>query len=363
MNRLKKHITLVYILLAFSASAQHAVDERHYPDSLQNLLRSAGSDTAKATVLFQLSDYWSYSDTVRALQYAQQALQLSKGNTFYTGVAHFYLGGVYFDYAIDKSQAEYMLAEEFLQKLATPAAFLFRSRLWHNYGVLEQKKDNDKQFADILLNKALPFAEKSGDYRRTAVNYMDLGLIFMNNLDYNKALDYYIKAIALFQRSGQVYAEMGDCFTYAAKTCIFNKDYKRARPFLDSARRVLSANPESRYLPALYLTAGLYYIRMRQWDSASGSFARGLALASGFRMYRDVFSISYQQYDMYKAQENYGLAKEQLLKVYEYLKKTPSAKDNMLVLHELTVTEEKLGHPKAALKWLMQYSILADSVF
>ena len=345
------------------AYAQHAVDDRHYPDSLTRLLQSASSDSTRANTFFLLSDYWSDKDRLKALGYARQGLQSSKGNGFYTGLAHFYLGGVYFEYDDRQSQHEYMLAEKLLSLYDTRQAFQYRSRLWHNYGVIEQRKDNNKAFADILLNKAIPFAIKANDSIRIADNYATVGIIFMNLNEYKKAISHYKRALNLLHHSTKLYAEFADWYTNIAQAYIFDGEYPTAKPYLDSAFKILSNNTESSYLPAYYCAEGMYYTRSGSYVNALNSLNKGIKLAEKLNRPYDVTSLLYQKYKTYQAQKNYQAAKPILFQLYQNEKSSPLAANRQMILYEMAQTDAILGHTKLAYQWLMQYSKLSDSLF
>jgi signal transduction histidine kinase len=354
---------LLLASIALSGRAQHLADDRHYPDSLQSLLQNHQADTARADLLFLLTDYWSVRDTAAAFRYAAQALPLCKGNSFYQGLYHFNLAGIYFDIDADLSQQEYLLAEKLFQRYDTQRAFFYRARLWNNYGVLEQRKDDDKAYADILMNKAIPLAERSGDSTLIGTNLMNVGLIFMNYKEYDKALDYYHRAINTLTSAGKADAGLADCYIQAAKTYIFNDDYQAAKPCLDSAAFILFPHPESSYLPAYYQVEGMYYSGLEHWQAAINSFEKGIVLANRLQMPYDAISILFQQYKAYYAQKNYTAAKEVLLKVNERQETMPLIKNKMTILYELAQVEERLGNPAAAYGWLRQYTAVADSFF
>jgi len=345
------------------ANAQHVVDDRHYPDSLQHLLQQTSADTARADLLFTLSDYWSDKDTTKALQYIHTATDLNKQNSFYSALVHFYRAGIYFEYNIAASQQEYMAAQKLLQQEESTRSYQYQSRAWHNYGVLEQMKDNSKAFTDILLNKAIPLAEKANDSARIASNYMDVGLVFMNLLDYNKALAYYARAIAMLRKTKKVYAELADCYTNSAKAHLFNNNYTAARPFLDSAYQMLSANLSSSYMPAYYLVEGMYYNRVKKYDKALESLNNGFSLTEKLNRPYEGISILMEKHETYKAQKNYVQARNILLKVYEGQHIVSLSKNMRLVLFELAQTEASLNNMPAAYDWLMKYSVLSDSLF
>lgn len=336
--------------------------QRPYADSLLQLLQTVHSDTAKAGVLFLLADHWTDSDTTKALQYARQALILAKGYPYYEGLAHFYLAGAYFDINVARSQQEYLQADKLLSPYTTKRAYWFRSRAWHNYGVQEQKKDNSRGFMNILLNKAIPLAILSGDSVKLAWNYMDVGMVLSNYNDYNKAFFYYNKAVAPLRRIQPHSGELADCYMNMAKTSLLSSHTARAGPLLDSAFRILSLHQLSIYLPTYYLVAGMYYRRNGEWQKAIDSLHKGLGLATALHRDYDALSIQYEQYEVYKLQHNFPLAKKVLLTLYQQHNKQPLNHNKLQFLYELAATEAALGNMKAAYEWQQQYSILADSL-
>ncbi|HVW61173.1 MAG TPA: hypothetical protein VHC48_14080, partial [Puia sp.] len=63
---------LLVVLRTLGQSAgtlERSVVPDPYSDSLQRLLKTASSDTARAQLYFLLSDYWSDKDSTRALRY------------------------------------------------------------------------------------------------------------------------------------------------------------------------------------------------------------------------------------------------------------------------------------------------------
>ncbi|MEP6464676.1 MAG: sensor histidine kinase [Parafilimonas sp.] len=338
-------------------------DNRSLPDSLQTLLNNATTDTAKANLYLQLADYWSDEDTAKAFEYIKKSLQFSNGNSFYTAIAHFNKAGILFDYDFNKSQQEYMLAEKLLNHNTSPLAYQYRARLWHNYGALEQRKNNEKEYVDILLNKAIPFATLAGDSLRMGMNYMDLGAVFMNNTDYENALKYYNKALHLLTKVANNNAALADCYTMIAKAFTENYQFQKAKPCLDSAFKILHTNSLPVYLTTYYSVSGMYYRGIRSFDTAITELNKGLLLAEKINSKYDVQSILYEKYKVYKEQKKFENAMPVLLQVYNMNKQMPLSNNTKQILFELAETDAALGNTPAAYKWLMQYSILSDSLF
>lgn len=356
-------IQICSVFLFINVQAQLPINSKRYVDSLQGLLHTTSSDTAKANVLFLLSDYWSSQDSAQAIRYASKALQLNKNNPFYTALAHFYIAGAYFDYDAEQSQKEYMYAEELLKNYTSPLAFQYRARLWNNYGALEQRKDNDKEFINILLNKAIPFAIKAGDDERVAINYMNVGMIFMNYAEYEKALKYYYNAIAILRKQSTMSTSLADCYINTAKASILNKNHIAAKIFLDSAMQILSPISVSPYFIDYYLAEGMYYSFLKQWKTAINSFNKGIALADQLNRPYEEIAILFEEFKIYKTQNRWEAARQILLRVYDKQKTMPLTKNKMQILYELSHAEAALNHIPQAYSWLLQYTQLSDSFF
>ncbi|MDQ2864535.1 MAG: sensor histidine kinase, partial [Bacteroidota bacterium] len=350
-------------LFTATGFAQPGGSENHYADSLNNVLQQQKSDTAKASVLNKISDYYSYRDSTKAIRYALQSLQLSKGNNYYTALAHFYIGGIYFDNNVSKSEKEYLTTIELLKSDSSKSALQYRARAWHNYGVLQQKKNDSKGFVDILLNKAIPLSIQAKDTMRIAFNYHDVGLVFMNFLDYEKALSYYKIAIGLMKRMNVQSEELAGVYIDVAKTYIFNEKFSAAKPFLDSARSILKPFEDSYYGIDYFTVDGMYNYHIHQWKPAFQSLDTALQLAKKFNSSYDVYRIIYEKYKAYKEQQNYPEAKKQLLKAFDILKIVPTDGNKVQLLYEMAQTEAKLGNLNSAFKWLNQYAEFTDSVF
>lgn len=363
MKRLS--IALVIFLSTFwiTGYAQQNANNKRYTDSLQHLLSVEHTDTGKASILFKLSDYWADIDAGKAIQLANQSLQLDLKKSIYEGLAHFYLGGAYFDRDLLRSQQEYMKADTLLSIYSTKEAWLYRSRAWHNYGIIEQRKDNGKGYTDILLNKAIPLAVKAGDSIRVAIDYMDVGLGFMNYEDHSRAIYYYTTAIRMLMRQGKKDERLADCFVNMAKANILMGNVKAAKPFLDNAFRILSPMVDSPYLPAYYLVNGMYHNRSAEWQKANRSLDVGITLANKLNMPYEINSMLYEKYEVYKGQNNLKAAKAVLMNLYERQHIVPLKRNRQEILHELAQTEASLGNMKAAYQWLTEYNSLADSIY
>lgn len=370
---LKKHLFLIPFFI-FSAlrpqaqstqkiqSAQEAAVIDPYSDSLQKLVITAKADTAKANSYFLLSDYWSDKDSAKAVGYINSYFNLNIHDDYYDGLAQFYLGGAYFDFDTDLAQQAYKKADQLLGNYKSPAATLFRARAWHNFGVLEQKRDDNRSFVDIQLNKAIPLALEAGDTSRVAWNYKEVGQVFMNFEEYPKAQQYYRTALNLLKNPSVKKEELADCYVNIAKAFLLQENPTPARKPLDTAASLMSGLPGSTYNPARYIVEGMYYARTADYQQALDSLDKGLTLARQQNRTYDQSSILFEKYDVYRRQKNYPQARATLQQVYAFNQKLPLVHNKMLILSALAETEAAMGHMDSAYKWLQQYTKLSDSI-
>lgn len=354
---------LLLLVLALTAPgfSQSPVDGSTYADSLRKALAKQSSDSLKANILFLLSDHYSEKDQALGLNYLGQAEKYSKKSPYQTALFHFYLAGIYFDTDISKSENEYLLAEKLLRKFPGREALIYRSRAWHNYGALQQRQDDEKKYAQILIEHCIPLALKAGDSARVARNYQNLGLIFSNQLDYLKAEKYFKSSISILENLGVKSLELADSYIFAAKNYIYLKDYPPVKPMLDSAKVQLADDPDSNYLPDYYMVEGMYYTRLRQFNKAHESFDKGLQMALKVNRPYEHQSIMLQKYFAYKEMGNYSKALPIIKRLAQEKEIIPHYKNRMLYYYELAETSAKTSDMGAAYNWLHKYALLADS--
>lgn len=363
-DSLKKVLVILFALAAFSREAvARQQPGASYPDSLMAAVTAATTDSAKARLLFRLSDYWADRDSARAVDIAQQSFRYTKNNSFLRGVAHFYRAGAYYSYDIIKSQQDYMQADEILQRFSTPESFQYRSRAWHNYGALDQLMDNSKGFVEALLSRAIPLAQAAGDQERVAWNYMDLGAEFMNYKNYERAGDYYEKAIKILNGLHERSLVLAECLMSKSKSFVLQNKPDSATSSLKEAFKILSSNSDSSYLPVYYCIEGMYYSRLKQWPQAIASLNKGDTLAAQLNRPYDAATIAYEKYEVYKQQGQLEKAKPFLEKAYKLQARHAISTNIRLLLFELAKTEKALGHPAIAFDQMLQYAQLSDSVF
>ncbi|HLT06789.1 MAG TPA: ATP-binding protein [Cyclobacteriaceae bacterium] len=348
--------------MCFPSFSQTA--EQLYADSLLHLAQNAGTDSLKIQRYLELSYFWSDRDSSEAFYYLREAEQMmpSKSN-YYRGLYHFYLAGIYFDREIEKAKDDYLKADSLLKPLDNKYVFQLRARLWNNYGALLQRQDQEEKYIQILLDQAIPLAGKGEDSVLVAHDYQNVAMILMNIGDYEKAEEYYEKAIHYLSNSEGAYEEKLTVFVNAAKNAIFSRQFPEAKVYLDSAALHLKAIPHSLYASVFYQASGTYYRHQKMWQVSLQQFDKALQLARAYDDQRLVSAILFEKYQLYKETGDLAAARAALLSSRQQGSTTSNSHDRMLHLRELAKLDAQLKDYASAYNWLTAYTTLADSVF
>ena len=336
--------------------------QKSVADSLEQRFKISKSNDEKATLQMELSDYWSYRDTAKAFQHLKIADQFVGNNDFLKGVALFYKGGIYFDINSDKAQNLYKQADEKLKNIATPKSYEFRAKLWHNYAVLQQMKDNNQDFLNITLKKCIPFGEKSGNKKLLSGYYVDVGLIFNNYREFPKAILYFNKALETLKDVDNKDEAAAWVYLNLAGTHLETNDLKAVNSALKNVDIYLAKSPESQYNVIAYQQKSRYYNAIGNTNEAFITIQKGIAFAKTMNLDYDYFTLSYEYYRFLKKDKKYDEAKSVLQNLLNENKYSQRKLNKLVILNELSGLEKELGDFKAALSYSEQFQMLNDTV-
>lgn len=360
-----KRIVLLLVLLntMLWCNGQVPLNEQFYLDSLGSTVSQAKTDSIKARAKFELSRYWAYKDSLKAESYLQQGKLLAGQSTYLKILYQFYeayfLARVY----PDKSEKIFRKTELQLRSYSTKDAYLFRAKAWYEYGILQFKKDKYDVLTDIVFNKSLPLAEKTGDKPFIGSCYLILANIFKNAAQYDKAEIYGLKAIGLFKNDKESSAELVSAYHVIAENYTLSGKNPKARAVLDHTWRMLLPYPESEHLLDYYAAEGLYFTVGDQFKKALSSIEKGITLSKKLkiaykeqRLLLQKFYASYYDKDFEKARTV----------LVDLMKKPPMMKlsiNRLQLYHGMAITYKGLGKMSLAYDWMDRYSKLSDSIF
>lgn len=230
-----------------------------FPDSIQQLIQKAPNDSIRVNEMLALSKFFFSSDPDKAIQIANEALEISTRIHFEKGKALAYknlgiayynqskyvetlnnwqsslaiyesigdragvanilsnIGAIYFNQGDDAKALEYYLkslkpAEEINDTLRIVTALI-------NIGAVYFNKPATHQRALEYYERALPLCIAIDDKDAIGMVTVNLGEIYFEKRNYDKALDFFNQSVQAFAGSentpyslnniGKVYAEMG----------------------------------------------------------------------------------------------------------------------------------------------------------
>ncbi len=339
-----------------------------YPDSLSLELKKAKTKIEKADLYFRLAVYWARKDSVEAFAMLDSAaLLIDKKDDLYQGILLYYTGTVIAEKETERKQKFYIRAEEKLKKMDTEKAYNYRARLWNNYGLLEQYKGNQDAYVDILLNKSIPFIKKTGDINKLGLYYMNVGLSFYNQRQFEKAIEYYQKAIQLLEENNKQNATLFSTYLKLTSVYYLQKDTARCLEMMtktDKWFEKVRDNPHYlQYVPKYYQTKAKYYELLGKMDEAIEASQNGMKIAKELKFDYDFMGIADYLAHLLLQAGKYEDAKRLSLELLNN-KYVDEVLDNKAVIIErLAEIENKLGNYQSSYDLLEETILLKDSIY
>lgn len=361
MRALAIYISILFLFFVPVFSHSQVIDSA-YVDSLINIQNNSISDSTKARASYLLSYYWNNYDSSKAWHYLEAGRKYNGKNQYLDAVYFFHKGAYYFDLDQDKAMQNYMEAAKRFSYFKNPESYRFQSRCWGNYGALQQRKDNEPEMVDILLTKAIPFAEKSGDTALAGNYYSDVGMVFSNQLLHAKAAYYFNKALAYFKINKPALKDEVMTLLHAARSLCLMDSLKDAKPLLENVRSLLKPFPYSDRNIDLNITEAIYYRKINEPAKALQVIGEGVQLAEKLNRQYSLSEALYQQYKTYFMMERY---KEALVTLQRVMRITPYEFADNRVMHykEMARVYEAMGNTSKAYEWVSKYSALQDTVY
>ncbi|RPE08104.1 sensor histidine kinase [Chitinophaga lutea] len=360
---MKRILSICFFLLTvIAAGAQPLLNEKKYVDSLTALEQRAANDSIKARAAFLLSDFWSYSDTAKALHYLQAGKQYSGSNRYLQAVHCFYEAGYFFDTDMDKALQLYAKSAELFAPFAQKESYVFQARAWRNSGALYQRKNDLKKMVDLILTKSVPLAQKAGDNVMLGGYYADVGMVFMNERLHAKAAFYLDKALAYYGKAKPPLHMELQALLFTTDNYVYWDSLPRAKIFLDRAGALLEPYPESEHNLDFSHSAAIYYRTAGNPARSVAYLERGIALAEKLNKRYKLAALRYQQYEAYFEQGKYEAARKTLQQAID---ETPVSINGNLMLYfkSMSQTYEKMGNLPRAYDWLKKFNTVRDSVY
>lgn len=349
-------------LLLTTGWAQLPLNQQQYADSLTRILQTRVTDSVKARVCFALLVYWTPRDTTKARQYLEQGRIAGTKSPFLRALSYAQEGYLYYATDAGRSEAAFLKADTLLSVFPTKDAYAARSSLWANVAALQQRKDDDKAYINIVLTKTIPLGWLARDTALVASQYVGVGTALMNIQQYGKAELYLNKAIALLSSIHTQPSRLAAAYNRAGENYMLQKKMPEARRVLDTLKILLQPYPESELNAGYYMIEGLYYHEKKLFNLALESFDKGIAAAGGPNKAYRIQELQFYKIASFIAGHKYAQAL-QLLNELAADEELMSMDDSRAEIYaDRAAVYAGMGEIDAAYTWQKRYSELSDSL-
>lgn len=363
-------IRIVRMFLCLLMSFTSVLAPARQADSLKRLLQTTTSYDDRIALLGELSDYYSYRDSTKALDYAFQIKHIAEKHNDMRGIgiAYYRIGGVYFELRhADSAINAYETAEKFLRADTSQLGQLTLAKVWHNHGALYQWKGDADTYLDMILNRAIPIQERMGDQMGMGRNFYNIGMIFQNAKEYERAIHYYRRSIEALHAYPGV-PELPDAHIKLAETLMAAglRQANQRTPILqalDIADSLLHRYPDA-YSRIYYLNAkGIYAESVENdLDRALGFYQQGYTLAQQVDIPRQASASLSRCYNIYNMQGKHLTALETAQRIYTDYRDFLTPQDRLTQLRNMAHSHRQLGDIEAAYRINEEASVLNDSL-
>jgi len=339
-----KKIYLLILFLFLSAVSNSQVilsldDDSVYIDSIAKITKNTKSDSIKCLYSFKLSKmYLMVQDAKKSKEYLEQANKLKGRFPFLNDAGIFYNASRFLEKGdVDGFEKTLLEGNNKLKKYYNTEAFRIRAIILQNYGIMQQRKNNEKAYMKLLINEAIPAAKKSRDYELISGLYKAVAIIFMNNNEREKASEYLSEAQKYIERaikkSPTLAESKMETYIINAENLVELQHFYDAQKVLDKAFSTLKNFPESNLNDSYFYSEGLYYARLNKNADALASYEKGIKSAEKHQNQIALNRLKYAEYEVNFKLKNYDKAKANL----EYLlEKTPFIVDQKNYYNKLS---------------------------
>lgn len=314
-------------------------DDSVYIDSIAKVVKNSKSDSLKCLYSFRLSKlYLMVQDIKTSKEYLAQANKLKAKFPFLKDASIFYNSYSFLEKGeVDGFEKTLLEANNQLKKYHNIEAYRLRAIILQNYGIMQQRKNNEKGYMKLLVNEAIPLAKRSRDYELISALYKAEAIIFMNSNEREKASEYLNEAQNYIERaikkSPTVAESKMETYIINAENLVELHHFYDAKKVLDKAFSTLKNFPESNLNDSYFYSEGIYYSKQNKNVNAQESFQKGIKSAAKHQNQIALNRLKFAEYEVLFKLKNYSKAKDNL----EYLlEKTPFIVDKKNYYNELS---------------------------
>ena len=346
----------VVVLIFFALNTIYAQQ-----DSLLQVAKKTKDPIEKAGIYLKLVTVTAYSDSVKAKQYLKQAERFTPAN-HKIGQAEIQnsWGYYYMPVNTEKAKEHHLKGIAILENENSGEAQNLRSKLWFNVAADWQRMGNSKQAMEVLLKTSIPEAQKAPDKIYLANNYLTVGLIFYNDNNLDKAIQYQemaVKTVKQLKPSNKTENLYLTAQFYIAESYLKKENYPKVRAILDGVHAQYKQKLTDEQLPEFFHLESIYHLNTGNFKAALDHANAGLKVAERTGNLYQFVRLTFMKS---KAQSNLGHLTEAAQTLNDLLNNEAYVKNystNLSTIYdELWMLEERRGNFKEALSFAKKES-------
>jgi tetratricopeptide (TPR) repeat protein len=316
-------------------------------DSLNIQLNNVKEDTSKVKILFDLSDAYRSADLIKALQYAKDALQLSKQTGSEVLEARSYI----------KIGSNLILIgnyDEALKNFLTSLKIAQENKLEHeefvslsNLGVIQDridKFDNALKYyfeALNIYNKSLEKGKPIQEIKNIQGLYNNIGNIYLSKNELNTAQEYYLKGLTIAEQKRDN-ANIGIICNNLGKLEDQKKNFDKAYSYLIKSLEARQKINDKSGIAKSYYSLANHYQEMQKPNDALEYAKKSFVLGSELKepLTRKISSMFL--YQIYKKLGNW----QEALEYHEIFQRVSDSLINDNKIQELTRLQMQYEYEK-----------------
>lgn len=337
-------------------------------DSLQNELNTTQNSLQRAKLYNAISEQFKYSDPDKMLEFAIKALELSKeeqlkiemGHAYLNiGTAHIILGD--YQKAMDHFVWGKSLFED-LPKSPQTSADIAKglARTYGSMGIVFSEQSNYAKALQYYLKAAKAY-EMLDDKGQAAKIYNNMGVVYKSQDQNQKALEFFLKAL-------EIQKVLNAPNTAITQTNIANIYFKAGKldeafQYYTAAKSSLDLHPNTRALGEWYNNIGAYYNSRNYPQMALENWQKAIR---AFESIHDKFGLADTYLllaEFYNAQREHTKGLQAATSALNLADETDVLEQRAAAENLLSDSYNNLGNTEQALFHFKRYSNAKDSLY
>ncbi len=327
----------------------------------QAILQSpqAGEDTATVNALLKQSQDRIADDHDKAISLANQAKDIAEKINFPQGKAYALknIGLVYRRQGKNLEALEnYNQSLKIFQEIKDNVGL---ANLYSNIGsVYYNKGDDTKALENYLLS--LKFSELSGDKYRILIALNNVGgVYYIKDATYDKALEYYLRAMPICEELGKL-EDLGTICVNIGSIYFEKKDDEKALFYFNKS---LNAYGDSEGSLNAYNALGKLYIRESQYELALLNHKKALSIAEKFNNKVSVIESLIGLGNVYSKKGEYPAALQYFSRAEIPAVEIDARHELKDIYQEMALAFSKAGDYSSAFKYQTLYTNIKDTIY